>query len=231
MEQNKFFIWLSRINSIFFLLLLISSIGLVLFGLFESNKWSQRNTVEVIDEESPFAIVEDLRLGRINKVCGRDIQYIKLNTKANSKGFSSGGYSTTTRNIVFFAGNNMDSHWLFESNNYLIEEINQLKKQADDCKDKETVSIYYEIVKSDSNKDGKLDNNDDITVALSSPDGTNYVEILSGLSSVIDHSIDSEAKELTILVQKGSNLLMQKFSLETNEKIAEREISKIGKKL
>jgi len=188
-EQKKFFTWTSRINSILFLILLILSIGFVIYGILESKKWGQRNVVEVIDKKSADKAIEDLRLSNISKVCGKDIHFVKLKSAPKSKEFSSGGYSNITRNIVFFAGSEMKSHWLFDTDKYLINEIDQLKKNADDCKDKETKSIYYEIVKSDTDKNGKLDDNDAITIALTSADGLNYFEIDSGLSSVIDHSI------------------------------------------
>ena len=231
MEQNRFFRWVSRINSILFLILLTLSIGLVLYGISESNKWSHRNTVEVIDKTAQDDNNQDLRLSDITQVCGKDIQYVKLSSALKSKGFSSGGYGSVTRNVIFFTGDEMNSHWLYDTNKYLITEINQLKKKADNCKERETVSIYYQVVKSDTNHNGELDHTDELTVALTSPSGVNYTEIESGLSSVIDHSVNSEATVLTILVQKGSSLIMEKFSLLNNQKISEREISRIGKKL
>jgi len=80
MEQNRFFIWTSRVTSILFLLLVVIAIGFMVYGILESNKWGQKNTVEVIGEQSEDEKIEDLRLGNINKVCGKDIQYVKLNS-------------------------------------------------------------------------------------------------------------------------------------------------------
>ncbi len=231
MEKNRFFIWTTRVNSVLFLLLLMLLIGFVIYGIFESKKWGQRNTVEVIDEKFVDDKIEDLRLSMITKVCGKDVQYVKLISAPKSKGFSSGGYGDITRNLVFFVGDEMNSHWLFDTNKYLINQIVQLRKKGDDCKAKETMSIYYEVVKNDTNGNGDLDDNDAITIALTSPDGLNYTEIDSGLSSVIDHSIDNDATELTILVQNGSAILMKKFSLVNNKQISEKEITRISKKL
>jgi len=231
MEQNKFYIWVSRVTSILFLLLILIGIGFTIFGIFESRKWGERNAVEVIGEQPDDEVIEDLRLSNITRVCGKDIQYVKLNSSTSSKGFSSSGYGSITRNIVFFVGPDMDSHWLFNTNKYLISEIDQLEKTADDCKDKETVSIYYEIIKSDTNKDGDLNTEDDFTISLTSPDGKNYVELESEITSVIDHSIDSDARILTILMQKGSSILIKKYSLKNGQKISEKEVSRIGKKI
>jgi hypothetical protein len=231
MEQSKFFLWTSRVTSILFLLLIAIVIGFTIYGIFESKKWGGRNTVEVVGEQLDDEVIEDLRLSNITKVCGKDVQYVKLDSTNSSKGFSSGGYGSLTRNVVFFVGTDMDSHWLFDTNKYLINEIDQLKKKADDCKDRETVSIYYEVIKSDTNKDGDLNSEDDVTISLTSPDGKNYIELDSGVTSVIDHSIDHDAQVLTMLMQKGSSILMKKYSLESSQLISEKEVSRIGKKL
>ncbi len=230
MEQNRFFIWTARANSVLFLLLLILSIGLVTFGIFQSNNWSGRNTVEIVDDKINEDI-EDLRLSDISKVCGQDIQYVKLNSSRPSKGFSSGGYGTNTRNVVFFVGQEMKSHWLFETNKYLVANVIQLKTKSENCKDSETVAIYYEVRKEDTNGNGKLEDDDSITVSLTSPDGLNYTEIESNITSVLDHSIDDKASILTLLVQSKRKILMKKYSLTSNKLIVEREITRIGKKL
>jgi len=231
METNRFFKWTARINSMLFLVLLLLSIALVIYAIFESNKWQQRTAVHVIDEKNGSNDDEKLNLGRITKVCGTDFQYIELTSSKESEGFSSVGYGNTTRNVVFFAGKDMDSHWLFDTNGYLISGIDQLKKTADDCKKRETVAIYFEVRKVDSDNNGKLDEKDELTVALTSPDGKNYTEIEVGLTSVLDHSVNDNASVLTLLVQSDSRLIMKKYSLPSKKKISEKEITKIGKEL
>ena len=231
METNRFFKWTARINSMLFLVLLLLSIVLVTYAISESNKWKQRTAVNLIDEKNDSNDDKNLNLGSITKVCGTNFQYIKLTSSKESESFSSGGYGNTTRNVVFFAGKDMDSHWLFDTNGYLISEIDQLKKSADDCKKRETVAIYFEIRKEDSDNNGKLDEKDELTVALTSPDGKNYTEIEIGLTSVLDHSVNDNASVLTLLVQSDSTLIMKKYSLLSKKKISEKEITKIGKKL
>lgn len=50
MEQNSFFKWIGRINSMCFLILILMSIGLILFLFVESNDWNAKRTVEVKDK-------------------------------------------------------------------------------------------------------------------------------------------------------------------------------------
>lgn len=230
MEQSRFFLWTARANSVLFLLLLLIAIGFLIFGIFQSNKWNGRNTVEIVDDSINEGI-EGLRLSNITKVCGKDIQYVKLNSSRPSKGFSSGGYGSNIRNVVFFVGQEMQSHWIFDTNKYLIAKVIQLKTKNDDCKKSKTVAIYYEVRKEDTDGNGKVEDGDSITVSLSSPDGLNYTEIESNITSVLDHSIDEEASILTLLLQSKENILMKKYSLNNNQLISEREITRIGKKL
>ncbi|MCU7958617.1 MAG: hypothetical protein KZQ58_01185 [gamma proteobacterium symbiont of Bathyaustriella thionipta] len=212
MEQNRFFLWISRASSVLFLLLLLLAIGFLFLGVFQSNKWNGRNTVEIVDDKINEGI-EDLRLSNITKVCGKDIQYVKLNSSRHSKGFSSGGYGSNIRNVVFFVGQDMQSHWIFDTNKYLIAKVIQLKTKTDDCKDSETVAIYYEVRKEDTDGNGKLDDGDSVTISLTSPDGLNYTEIESNITSVLDHSIDEEASILTLLLQSKKNLITPKAQL------------------
>ncbi len=230
MEQNKFFLWISRTASILFLLLIVVAIGFLFYGFSESKRWSNRNTVEITEEKPTTETVKNLKLSNITKVCGKDIQYVKLSSGSNSKGFSSSSYRQSTRNVIFFVGEEMNSHWLYNTDNHLINKIVQLKTKAHNCKDKETTAIYYETVKNDTNQDGKLNIEDEITISITSPDGKNYTELDTAITSVIDHSIDKDAKTLTILIQKEGSIIMKKFSLTNNQKISERKISRIGKK-
>ena len=231
MEQNRFFRWISRINSILFLLLLLSSLVFVIYGIFESSNWRDRNKVEVVDKKSDKLKVDDLHLSDIESVCGTNIQYVKLESRNDSRGFSSGRYGSATRNIIFFEGQYLKSHWLFDSNGFVINQIDVLHTESNDCKSRKAVAIYYQIREKDTNGDGNLDEHDQSSIGLSSIAGLNYKEIDSGLTSVIDHRINSEGTELTVLVQQGSVLKMKRFSITDGQLISETEISRIRKKL
>ena len=229
METNSFFKWTQRINSILFLALLVISIGFVSYGFIESNRWKNQNTVTLAEDKASAPEIENLQLGGITNICGKDIQYVELTSTSSPKSFSSGGYNRTTRNIIFFSGEEMNSHWLFDKNDYLIDNMDQLRIHGDDCKDKETVAIYYEIRKSDSNKDQKIDENDLLDIALSLPDGSQYKEIESNVTSVLDHSMNDDGSVLTVLVQVDNTLFMKKYQIKTMQKISEKEINKIIK--
>jgi len=121
-EQNRFFIWISRITSVLFLFLVAIAISFTVYGIFQSNNRTQVNTVEVVSESGEGdEAAETLKLGNIIEVCGVDSRYVKLNSSKTPRGFiSKGGYGALTRNIVFFVGVEMESHWLFDNDKYFI---------------------------------------------------------------------------------------------------------------
>jgi len=230
METNLFFKWINRINSVIFMILILTGIGLFIFLYTQSNDWKSRRTVEVKDTSEN---ITELRLGSITRVCGHDVQYVELSSAGTSKGFSSGGYSNQIRNVVYFTGTELKHHWLYDNNNYLIENIAQLNAkdyEYEDSKEKQTVAVIYKVIKVDSNKDGKLSEDDMITVAVTSPGGDQYTE-LGTFTSVIDYQSDFEGKFLTLLIQMENDILVQKYSLSDFQKISEKKLTKIEKKI
>lgn len=226
MEHNSFFKWVIRLNSILFLILILMGIGLIGFLYLESNDWNSRRAVEIKDESENII---KMRLGNITRICGHDIQYVELSSASTSKGFSSGGYANQTRNVVYFVGTELSPHWLYDTNDYLIENIAQLKAKGYECEDKATIAVIYEVIKDDSNKDGKLSKDDLVTVSLTMPDGYQYTE-LGSFDSVIDYETDIEGKYLTLLSQMGNEILVQKYLLTDFKKVSEKILTRIGKK-
>ena len=74
-----------------------------------------------------------------------------------------------------------------------------------------------------------IDENDLLDIALSLPDGSQYKEIESNVTSVLDHSMNDDGSVLTVLVQVDNTLFMKKYQIKTMQKISEKEINKIIK--
>ena len=87
METNSFFKWTQRINSILFLALLVISIGFVSYGFIESNRWKNQNTVTLAEDKASAPEIENLQLGGITNICGKDIQYVELTSTSSPKSF------------------------------------------------------------------------------------------------------------------------------------------------
>ena len=229
-DKNRFFLWVARINSLLFLALLASSLVLVVFFFLENRGLENRNRVEVTDKNKNTEMLTDLHLGDIEKLCGTDIQYVKLTASGKSASFASDDYAYQTRNVIFFTGEDIKARWLFDANSNFIQTMDVIGSDRRECQHSRPVAIYYQVIRNDSNGDGSLDTHDRTTVALSKVDGSDYREIAPGLSSVMDHEINSQATELTLLFQKGDSVMVAKYSIETGQLLSERQISRISKK-
>ncbi|WP_036132137.1 hypothetical protein [Marinobacter nitratireducens] len=230
MEQNRFFVIVSRINS---LLILIAAVGAVIavFSLsIMSNSWGNRNTVEVVDEENGEESLE-LRLGNLDEMTGHEVQTVNLTSDKPSRGFSSGYGGSDIRNVLFLAGEKLDAKWLYEKNSYLITCFCKLQASNKYNGDDPVLAVYVSVVKEDSNGDKELSDRDGIVLALMNPDGSNYKEVSSGITKVMDSTVTDGGENVTFLVQIDTRVLARKYSLKTFSLVSEREISEISKKL
>lgn len=228
MESNRFFVVVQRINSVLFLLLLLGGLGLMAFGFYESSRWEHNNQVVVAPQADGESDVE-LFVGDLEGVSGHDVQYVELQARERGGKFSSGGYGAETRNLLFLRGSEMSSAWLFEGNQQLISEHRALTREGSRSDDNEPViALYYEVVRGDSDGDGRMDADDGSTIALSRPDGTGYREIESGVRRVVQQRVVDEGATLLLLVQEASRVMAKRYSLRTFEKISEKEIASLA---
>jgi hypothetical protein len=227
MDNSKFFLWVNRINSIVFLLILLCGLGFTLMNVldsFSSHKNNKAITFDKNDNQTKSEEQIDLRLGLSSEICGTDLNYIQLETHPRSSGFSS-GYNSDTKNILFTQLSTMKNWWLFGSNNQNIEEVRQLHPSAKNslpCESGETIAIMYVI--SDPNTELK-------SISISSYDGDNYRVISKNIDKIIESKVSSDGKFLIAIEQIGDKAFLRKYSIFQREKTAESPISEINSKL
>ncbi len=232
MDRNTFFKAVSQANSLLFLLLMSGGVIIFLFIIFQTSDWQDRRAIEVNEDINVAGERKiELRLGTIQQVYGHDVQYVELHSQESNGKFSSGYGSSETRNVLFFVGEDMKSHWLYDTHRNVVNSVSSLTKQ-DNYIDKEpAVALYVSVIKSDSDGDGRLTTDDDITIALLRTDGSSYTEIETGIWEVLDQEVIDDGKYLALLLQVESNVLLKKYSLETFKLISERNIAEISKKM
>jgi hypothetical protein len=227
MDNSKFFIWINRINSIVFLLILLCGLGFTLMNVldgFYSHKNNKTITFDKNDNQTKSGEQIDLRLGLSSEICGTDLNYIQLETHPRSSGFSS-GYNSDTKNILFAQLSTMKNWWLFSSNNQNIEEVTQLQpsgKNSLSCETGETTAIMYVI--SDQNTDLK-------SISISSTDGSDYQVISKNIDKIIESKVSPDGKFLITIEQIGDKAFLRNYSINQREKTAESPISSISTKL
>ena len=227
MDNSKFFLWINRINSIVFLLILLCGLGFTLMNVLDSFS-SHRNNKTIIFDKDEVQSKKDqqinLRLGLSSEICGTDLNYVQLETHPRSSGFSSGEYSDT-KNILFVQLSTMKNWWLFSSNNQNIEEVTQLQpssKNTLSCETGETIAIMYVI--SDPNTDSK-------SISISSTDGSDYQVISKNIDKIIESKVSPDGKNLITIEQIGDKAFLRKYSINQRAKTAESQISAISTKL
>ena len=230
MEQNRFFLIVSRINSLLILVAAIGAVIAIFSFLAMSNRWGARNSVEVIDDKKGSEAVE-LRLGNLEEMTGHEVQTVKLTSDKPSSGFSSGYGGSDIRNVLFLIGDQLNSKWLYEKNSYLLTCFCKLRASNKYNGDDPVLAVYVPVIKEDSNGDKVLSDRDRIILALVKPDGSNYQEVSSDITKIMGSTVTDGGENVTFLVQAGRNVLVRKYSLQTFSLVSEREISEISKKL
>lgn len=223
MEANRIFIWISRINSILFLLLLLFGIGMTAFAFLQGLYRNSPRAVEVVTAEESKLPAEKLTLGSIETVCGYDVKYVKLQTERAGKLYSS-GRGGEIRNVIFFTGENKSAHWLFEENHYLVNNIRSIPPNYSSCENKKVTVLYYDVVKNDTNQDGVISGEDEHTIAISDPFGQNYRELITGATRVLDYELSSGDQRISLLLQMNKQIVMRDYSL-AGELIAESRVT------
>ena len=230
MKDNAFVRTVKIINAVLVLILLLGAVAFLAFLAWEGARPSVDRGVQLAG--GPENESNEWKLGYIQEVHGHDVRFIELNSEQDS-GFSS-GYTVDTRNVLFLAGEAFDAHWLYEKHSNLILVVAQLAKsreQSDAKTEGVTKALYYEVIASDSNGDGKLSADDDSLIALSAPDGTRYTEIERGLGRVLEFKVSDREESLLVLAQMGKNIVLKKYSLESFEKLSEKVLTDLNKGL
>ncbi len=130
---------------------------------------------------------QDLRLGFISQINGSP--YLVMPLEASHKSYGKSSY--LARNYLFINGETNQSHWLLRHDKSLILEMRLLTTGDESAT--EVNAIFYRFVTADTNGDDKLTEKGKQSLALSSPDGRSFKEVLTGLErSIGQHMVDRD---------------------------------------
>ncbi len=230
MDEHPFFKLLKRFNLILLALLLLGLFVGMVYGLVSSldltGERSTNKSSKLSDSPATADELADFHLSGLTSV-NPEVQYIRLISDGSSKRISSASYgSGATHNLLFLVGPKLQSHWLLERDDYQLETVDLLKTSD---KDKKVVAIYYQVRNEDADNNQQIDHKDPLAIALSTPTGEGYQELDKGLTAVIDHQVNTNATELTLLVQIEQRYLIKKYDIKSGRLLASKEISRSGK--
>jgi hypothetical protein len=224
MEDNRFFATIKKVNSVLLLLLLLGILLSLMKCSSSHSDWNEQHTVKVTNTGGDKYQV-DLILNNLQPVIGTDGFYVQLLEKNGSTSYVSGGSNGKIKNVLFFKDKDFTPQWLFDINYYLIERMTPIFS-----KDKSKMEAFlYEVVFNDNNLDKSIDRNDKITIALSKPDGSNFVRLIETVDNFFSHQTSVDNKELVVLYQKYDRIIIENFSLLDFKSISKRTLTELKK--
>ena len=230
MEESKTFRNIWRFNAIIIAIAGIFAIivlSLAAMLLFKENTRNHR-TNEIINLNPKTNIKEIFQFGNIEHVQGYSSVIIPLHSDQDfNLGYSSSKSSVSTRNLLFTNLNLGTSHWLFSNNSFLISSHRLIRDFDSYNEDKPVLCILYYIVKSDTNGDMKLTESDDLTIAISKPDGTNYQEILSDVKDVLGYEVLGQ-ETIAILFARNNKNYIQYVNIADLKTTKQIELPKLN---
>jgi hypothetical protein len=153
-----------------------------------------------------------LSLNQFERIHGTPYLMAEITEAQAQRSGSSSSYSQngTTRNLMFLDGESLASHKLFDTDAYVILATTPYPSQ-DKANESETRSdqivtqwLVYQVVKSDTNGDGKLDALDHQTIGVTDASGTGYAEVLSSLDQFLGMTMLSPGQVVVVYSRGGA---------------------------
>jgi len=176
-----------------------------------------------------------LRLGQFRQIHGTNILMAEI-TGALSRGSlssSSDSGSGNTRNLVFVSGESLDSHRLFNTNEYVIfaateypinDKVNGSPVRSDELV---TKWLVYTVLKSDTNGDGRVDASDQRTIGVTDASGSGYAEVLSGIDENFGMTMLNTG-QVVVVYTRGGVKSATVIDLENRKIVSTKALADLG---
>ncbi|MGF1673011.1 MAG: hypothetical protein ACFCUV_04900 [Rivularia sp. (in: cyanobacteria)] len=189
----------------------VGLIVLIVFGYggYEMGRYflSGRTTSNLVSKQTEKDNNIKMSLGSFRELEGTSYLMAPINSQENSRQSYYDQNTLRTYNYLFFNTNDKSAQRLVVGNKFLFLNAQEVVLQRRD--DKIITGMWYEVVKADSNNDGRLDEQDNKTIAVSDVSGSDYTEVIDQ----IDRLLGSH--------QKNSTTLLVFYEFENREYVAE----------
>lgn len=206
MEESKFFRFVWRFNA----LVLMATGGILATGVLAfavtiifRDVTKERNTRDIVNVQEESNVQQKWQLGYMSTIQGSPYVMIPLNSNQSSAQsyYSKSPYHT--RNYLFINSQNNEKHWLFSTNQYLVVANDLLSEKEYGSNESEVRAILYRIIKSDTNNEKRLTDNDIQTIGISLPSGKGYKEILGGIDLFVGQRLIDKDTLLVVFQRRG----------------------------
>ncbi|TRX57985.1 hypothetical protein [Thalassomonas sp. M1454] len=228
MEESKFFKLVWRFNGLIISIAGILAIIVLLFVSYKLIKDAtrERTVNNIVNVAEDTEVKENWTLGSIYSVQGTSVLKAPLQSdQSYSRSYYSKS-STSTRNYLYINTQTYDKYWLFDHTNYLIEKSENIRK-GDYSSKAPVIATMFHLVKLDSNTDNHLTVSDHITIAFAKPNGTGYLEVLSGVEKFNSSELISD-NEFLMIYQKNGSLYSAVINLQDFSLIEDASLPAVG---
>jgi hypothetical protein len=125
-------------------------------------------------------------------------------------------------NFLFTNLDELSGRWLLPHNRFLIWDSAELPPAKDNHgfgvykmttpEPRVAHWLYFEIIKSDTNNDGKWNYQDRRAIAIADSSGENYVEVITDIDEILHRTMHSEDK-CTIIFKSNAKLFIADIDL------------------
>ena len=185
-KEPRFDKILWRINGLIFLGLAV--MAAVVLGYFSYNiireKLSQRHVGNIVNVNSETPKKESIHLGVFSHIGGREYFICPIFAEQSYNRSYYSKSASSIRNYLFYHTATSQSHWLLESNDWLISEIREIYENPVTERPGQVNAYVYQIIERDSNGDGLLNRDDRVSVYISDYKGQELKRVLPDAEEV-----------------------------------------------
>jgi len=223
--MNKFFEVIKNLSYLFIVICGITIVCLVIYGGYSVMTYKSHNSVEVnVKNDASGKKTRSFRLGALQNIYGTKHHFVEL--LSEDRGLSR-SYTKEIHNILYFRGDELEQDWLFPHHDSIILSLNQIT--YGDNENRTTHALFYEFIEKDTNGDNVLNRQDELSIAIATSSGDNFRVLDKNIKSIIGRIVDEKESVITVLMHQGQRVMLKKYSLDTFEKINEKELTNISK--
>ena len=156
----------------------------------------------------------DLAVSRFSAIRGTTTLWSPVEATQTYDYRTSSKQASSTRNYVFYDTVAGTSHKLLEDDERLITEARELRADDPDAR-LPPKALFFALIEADTNKDGVLNNDDTVTLALARTDGRDLTRLEGSQGYFAGDSISANGNELILVVRDGKAVKALHIDLET----------------
>lgn len=210
--SHKIFRWLWRFNAVVFAFagtLLIAVLVFALYEIIDRELLRERRSFDLSSSSGDIQEDGTHIFGEPDEVRGTDIVVVplrpgRLGLRSDQQGLPTFRQVRTAHNLLFIDARSNARRWLLPDDRSLIFDFASFPTAGWSRGGAVPArAIVYNVIKSDTNADGKLGPGDLITFAISKVDGTGHTELISNISTIFGTTSASENWIVVAYEQKG----------------------------